>query len=207
MTVLWHLVSILASTAVSFTPPHEPFVPIGLPYSVGDPFRRSYETHRIFPKHPLGSKKASGQATSKDGKRTSLRRLRRLVQESDYFFSFSASKAKKNDIDELKKKMPEGVHICMVKNSLLRLAVTRTKFDVCKSALKASSYFVFASSDQIQNSTKSFVTFAKKNSDFRKNNVPRLGVLDGRVFVGKELTSLATIAPRMVGYDFDDAHL
>lgn len=123
---------------------------------------------------------AKGHATSLDGKKATVEKLKGLLDTSQMIFTVPASSLTVTQTQNLRKAMPEGTTVSVVKNTLMERAVEGTEYAASTELLKGANMWFFIEED-IGATLKAYKAFIKEIG--KKDSHPvNGGVLEGRVY-------------------------
>ena len=105
----------------------------------------------------------SGYATSKAGKADKIERIKTLLDSSQLIFAVPASSITVAQSQKLRRSMPEGTTISVVKNTLMSRAVDGTEYEAATSMLTGANMWFFVE-DDIGASVKAWNAFTKETA-------------------------------------------
>ena len=147
-------------------------------------------TNRFRPSAPLFGG-GHGVATSSAGKAKTVERIKTLLDTSEMIFTVPASSVTVAESQALRRSMPEGTTVAVVKNTLMTRALEGTQYESAKDLLKGANMWFFIQED-IGASVKSFQSFQKEKQ--KKESHPILGgVLEGNVYDGAGVTAIGDL--------------
>jgi len=103
---------------------------------------------------------SSGFASTLEGKKEKVTKVKELLDTSQMIFTVPADSITVAESQILRRSMPEGTTISVVKNTLMNRAVEGTDYEAATSLLKGSNMWFFIEED-IGASIKAFNEFAK----------------------------------------------
>ena len=115
---------------------------------------------------------AAGVASSLEGKKTTVEAVKGLLEESEMVFTIPASSIKVGEMQKLRRSMPEGTTVRVVKNTLMERAVAGTEYEVATSLLSGANLWFFIEED-ISSTIKAYNGFLKDCG--KKDTHPLLG--------------------------------
>jgi large subunit ribosomal protein L10 len=125
---------------------------------------------------------ASGYATSKAGKADKITRIKELLESSQMIFAVPASSITVAQGQRLRRSMPEGTTITVVKNTLMERAVEGTEYQSATSLLTGANMWFFVE-DDIGASIKAWNAFTKETQ--KKDTHSLLGgVIESTLYDG-----------------------
>jgi ribosomal protein L10 len=135
----------------------------------------------------MANPRASGVASTRTGKALLIDRVKKILTNTTFITSFSIEGVTKEQIDSLRKELPEGVTASVVKNSIMRLVTNTTHFAPIGDIAKNESMYVFIPEGS------SIGTYQKLTKWFKDIKVPEVDrslkavVLDGNIHYGNDL--------------------
>ncbi|GAX22330.1 large subunit ribosomal protein L10 [Fistulifera solaris] len=114
----------------------------------------------------------SGVATSLEGKKSTVQTVKGLLQDSEMVFTIPASSITVAEMQKLRRSMPEGTTVKVVKNTLMERAVEGTDYEVATSLLTGANLWFFIE-DDISATIKAYNGFLKDCG--KKDTHPILG--------------------------------
>ena len=123
---------------------------------------------------------ASGYATSLAGKKERVERVKQLLDSSQMIFTVSASSIKVADAQKLRRSMPEGTTISVIKNTVMERAIEGTEYETATSLLQGANMWFFIEED-IGGTIKAFNAFVKETGKKESHGVLG-GVIEGTVY-------------------------
>ena len=119
----------------------------------------------------------SGYATSLAGKTERVERIKELLDKSQMIFSIPAGSMTVAQSGKLRRSMPEGTTVVVVKNTLMSRAIEGTEYGSAASLLKGPNMWFFIEED-ISATMKAYNDFLKECN--KKETHPLLGgVIEG----------------------------
>lgn len=109
---------------------------------------------------PLYMGGASGFATSLDGKKAVIESVQGLLESSEMIFTVPVGGVTVADSQSLRRSMPEGTHIKVVKNKLMERAVKGTDYEAATSMLSGANMWFFIEED-IGGTIKAYNSYLK----------------------------------------------
>ena len=104
---------------------------------------------------------ATGYATSLDGKKEKVSNIEGLLDSSQMIFAVPANSLTVAESQQLRRSMPEGTTISVVKNKLMSRAIEGTEYEAAASMLKGANMWFFIE-DDIGASIKAWKSFVKE---------------------------------------------
>ena len=121
---------------------------------------------------------ASGYATSLDGKKEKVERVKELLDSSQMVFSVPADSITVADMQTLRRSLPDGSVAAVVKNTLMSRAIEGTEYEAAGSILKGTNMWFFIE-DDIGATIKAWKGFVKETG---LTHGVKGGVIEGTVY-------------------------
>jgi len=115
---------------------------------------------------------ASGYATTLEGKKEKVERVKELLDSSEMIFTVPAGSMTVSETQDLRKSLPEGTVMSVVKNKLMARALEGTDYECASEMLSGPNMWFFIEED-IGASIKAFNKFTKDYG--KKESHPILG--------------------------------
>lgn len=115
---------------------------------------------------------ASGYASSRDGKVEKISRVKELLDSSQMIFTVPASAITVSESQKLRRSMPEGTTVTVVKNTLMTRAIEGTEYEAAASLLTGANMWFFIEED-IGATIQAWNAFTKEAA--KKESHPLLG--------------------------------
>eukprot|EP00557_Chaetoceros_sp_GSL56_P000533 CAMPEP_0176490688 /NCGR_PEP_ID=MMETSP0200_2-20121128/8006_1 /TAXON_ID=947934 /ORGANISM="Chaetoceros sp., Strain GSL56" /LENGTH=221 /DNA_ID=CAMNT_0017888015 /DNA_START=19 /DNA_END=684 /DNA_ORIENTATION=+ len=106
---------------------------------------------------------SSGYATSLEGKKQRVESIRTLLESSEMIISVPASSLTVGQVQKLRRSLPEGTTVSVVKNKLMARAVEGTSYETSASGLLKGANMWFFIEEDIGGTVSAFQTFTKEN--------------------------------------------
>merc|ERR1712176_1456494 len=90
---------------------------------------------------------SSGYATTVDGKKEKVETVKGLLDTSQMIFTVPASSLTVAESESIRRSMPEGTTVSVVKNTLMNRAVAGTEYEAAVSLLKGPNMWFFIEDD------------------------------------------------------------
>jgi large subunit ribosomal protein L10 len=123
---------------------------------------------------------ASGYASSRSGKADKVERVKGLLETSQMVFTVPAGKMSVTQAQTLRRSMPKGSVISVVKNTIMTRAVEGTEFEATSSLLKGANMWFFIE-DDIGGTMKAWKAFVKETAKQETHSILG-GVLEGTCY-------------------------
>ena len=139
--------------------------------------------------------KPSGYSSTKAGKAAVLERTKAMIEQSALIVALPVEGVTKEQIDDLRKKLPKGTKASVVKNSLMGIAITDTPFAAMNRdrGIKGENMFLFIGEGQSKQSYDVLKSWAKEAKRTEPQFLPRYGALDGELFKGESLEAVVNL--------------
>lgn len=137
--------------------------------------------------------KPSGFANTKAGKAVIFERTKSLVDKSAIILSIPIGGVTKEQTDILRKTLPKATKASVVKNAIMRLAVSGTSFEVLADGLRDENMFFFVPEGEAKNT---FDAFKKWQKEIKRQDVQfdiKVGVMEGQKFTGSTLETVVAL--------------
>jgi large subunit ribosomal protein L10 len=141
---------------------------------------------------------AGGASTTLAGKTATISKVKGLLENSEMVFTIPAGAITVAQSQSLRRSMPEGTSIIVVKNKLMEIAVRDTDFAAATSMLKGANMWFFVEED-IGASIKAYNAFTKLTA--KKESHPILGgVIDNTAYDGPGVESIGKLPSKLELY-------
>lgn len=134
-----------------------------------------------FTKSTLHMGGASGYATSLDGKKQRVDTLKGLLDSSEFIFSVPANSITVSEVQSLRRSLPEGTTMSVVKNKLMSRACEGTDYEEAVTGLVKGANMWFFIEEDIGGTVKAFDAFAKDTGKKETHEILG-GVVEGTVY-------------------------
>jgi len=123
---------------------------------------------------------ASGFATSLEGKKQRVERVKELIDTSQMVFTVPASSITVAQAQTLRRSLPEGTTASVIKNTVMARAIEGTEYEAASSLLKGANMWFFIEED-IGGTIKAWNAFLKESG--KKDTHPLGGgVIEGTLY-------------------------
>lgn len=141
---------------------------------------------------------ASGYATSLDGKKETVAQVQELLEKSNLIFSIPASSLTVSESQELRRVMPEGTTVKVVKNKLMARAVEDTSYTEASQLLKGANMWFFVEED-FSATIKAYKSFVK---DYGKKDSHQIfgGVMDETFYDSNGIDAIGNLPTKQELY-------
>ena len=124
---------------------------------------------------------ASGYATSLDGKKQRVDTLKGLLDSSEFIFSVPANSITVSEVQSLRRSLPEGTTMSVVKNKLMSRACEGTDYEEAVAGLVKGANMWFFIEEDIGGTVKAFDAFAKDTGKKETHEILG-GVVEGTAY-------------------------
>mmetsp|Transcript_8982 Transcript_8982/g.12431 ORF Transcript_8982/g.12431 Transcript_8982/m.12431 type:complete len:221 (-) Transcript_8982:141-803(-) len=138
---------------------------------------------------------AQGIATSKEGKAAKVEAVRELLDKSEMVFTVPAGSISVADTQTLRRSLPEGTTMSVVKNTLMNRAIEGTEYEAASDLLKGPNMWFFIEED-IGGTVKAFNSFAKDYGKIESHPL-KGGVMDSTVYDGAGVKAISKLPSKM----------
>mmetsp|Transcript_14 Transcript_14/g.30 ORF Transcript_14/g.30 Transcript_14/m.30 type:complete len:216 (+) Transcript_14:236-883(+) len=135
---------------------------------------------------------SSGFATTLEGKKEKVETVKGLLDTSQMIFTVPASSLTVTESQSLRRSMPEGTTISVVKNSLMNRAVEGTDYEQATSELLKGSNMWFFIEEDIGASIKAWNAFTKEAGKMETHSILG-GVIEGTLYDQKGVDAIGKL--------------
>ena len=121
-----------------------------------------------------------GYATTLEGKKQRVSAIKELLGKSKMIYSVPASSLTVKQVQNLRRSLPEGTTVSVVKNKVMARSLEGTEYEVGTGSLLKGANMWFFIEEDIGASIKAFNAFVKE-SNKKETHFPLGGVIDGQV--------------------------
>jgi large subunit ribosomal protein L10 len=140
---------------------------------------------------PLYMGGASGFASSLDGKKVKVARVQELLETSDMVFACPASSITVTQAQLLRRSLPEGSVVSVVKNTIMKRAIEGTEFEAAASMMKGANMWFFIEED-IGGTIKAWKSFVKESGKEETHSIFG-GVIEGTFYDDKGVETIGKL--------------
>ena len=140
--------------------------------------------------------KPSGFPNTKEGKAAILARTRALVEKSSIIITVPIQGVAKEQIDLLRVELPAGVKATVVKNALLRKAVTGTQFEALGAKVRDETMYFFIPEGAAKKSYEVYKKWQKEVKRAEPEFDAKYAAMEGLVYDGKGVETVANLPTR-----------
>ena len=135
---------------------------------------------------------SSGFATTLEGKQEKVATVKGLLDTSQMIFSVPASSITVSESETLRRSMPEGTTISVVKNTLMNRAVEGTEYEEATSGLLKGANMWFFIEEDIGASIKAWNAFTKEMGKKETHGILG-GVVEGQEYDTKGIEAIGKL--------------
>jgi large subunit ribosomal protein L10 len=140
---------------------------------------------------PLFMGGAQGGASSRAGKGQTIEKIKGLLETSEMIFSVPASSVTVKESESLRRSMPQGTTVVVIKNKLMNIALDGSNYEGAKDLLKGANMWFFIEED-ISATIKSYKTFQKEKQKIETHPILG-GVLEGTLYDGNGVNTIGDL--------------
>jgi large subunit ribosomal protein L10 len=133
----------------------------------------------------------TGYASSRTGKEEKVARVKDLLENSQMIFTVPASSITVPQQQILRRSLPNGTTVAVVKNTLMARAVEGTEYEAATSMLKGANMWFFVEED-IGGSIKAWNAFTK-NVGKKDTHSVLGGIVEGTQYDGKGIDTIGEL--------------
>lgn len=137
--------------------------------------------------------RASGYATTREGKKVIVERTKKLIDESQLIISVPSGGISKEQIDELRKAIPKDAKASVVKNQLMKVALQGTDFETMSETIKNENLFFFIPEGSARSTFEEFEKWQKEHK--RDDLGAKDAVMEGQLYSGHKTIKGVTKLP------------
>lgn len=134
---------------------------------------------------------AQGYSTSMAGKKERVEKMKGLLDTSDMIFAIPAGAMTVQQTEGLRRSLPEGTTVAVVKNKLMARAVEGTDYEAATSLLKGANMWFFVDED-IGGTIKAYNGFLKKNG-FKESHPILGGVVEATAYDSQGIEAIGKL--------------
>lgn len=148
----------------------------------------------------LKSNKCNKYRNTREGKNEVIRKIKRILKVTKLLIQLNSFKITPNLRMEALIHMPRPhVRMHMVKNTLMKLAVTNTPFEAIIPYLKESNIYIFIMNEQyISFALYQYKTFNSLYREFKTNNPIKMSIYENTILTKKETEELINLKTKEV---------
>jgi large subunit ribosomal protein L10 len=141
---------------------------------------------------------AQGHATTLEGKKAVVGRVKELLDSSEMVFSIPAGSMTVAQTQTLRRSLPEGTTMSTIKNKLMLRALEGTEYESAASLVKGPNTWFFIQED-ISGTIKAFSAFTKAES--KQESHPILGgVIEGELYDSAGVEAIGKLPSKLELY-------
>ena len=139
---------------------------------------------------------ARGIATTIEGKAAKVETVQGLLESSDFIFSVPASGISVAEVQTLRKSLPEGTTMSVIKNKLMMRACAGTDYEEATSDMLKGANMWFFIEEDIGATVKSFNKFTKEFSK-QESHAIQSGVVEGVAYDAKGIVAISKLPSKI----------
>ena len=139
---------------------------------------------------------ARGIATTIEGKAAKVETVQGLLESSDFIFSVPASGISVAEVQTLRKSLPEGTTMSVIKNKLMMRACAGTDYEEATSDMLKGANMWFFIEEDIGATVKSFNKFTKEFSK-KESHAIQSGVVEGVAYDAKGIVAISKLPSKI----------
>jgi len=141
---------------------------------------------------------ASGYATTLEGKKNRVERVKELLDSSEMVFSIPSGSMTVTQTQNLRRSLPEGTTMSTIKNKLMLRAIEGTDYEAAASLVKGPNMWFFIEED-IGGTIKAFNAFTKETA--KQESHPILGgVIEGVAYDSEGVKAIGQLPSKLELY-------
>ncbi|KAL7535760.1 hypothetical protein ACHAXR_007948 [Thalassiosira sp. AJA248-18] len=133
---------------------------------------------------------AQGAASTLDGKKETISKVKGLLDSSEMIFTVPASGITVSQVQSLRRSLPEGTTMSVVKNKLMNRAIEGTDYETAGEMLKGANMWFFIEED-IGGTVKSWNSFVKEEG-LEEHSILG-GTMDGSNYDASGVTAISKL--------------
>ncbi len=158
--------------------------------------QRQTFSQRSSSKSSLQMGGSSGYATSLTGKKERVEKVRALLDSSEMVFSVPASSLTVSEVQNLRRSLPEGTTMSVVKNKLFARAAEGSPYDEASQGLLKGANMWFFIEEDIGGTVKAFNTFCKENGKKESHEIIG-GIVEGEAYDQKGVIAISKLPSKI----------
>jgi large subunit ribosomal protein L10 len=139
---------------------------------------------------------ASGYATSLEGKKSKVETVQGLLETSEMIFSVPANGVSVAEVQSLRRGVPEGTTISVIKNTLMQKACAGTDYEEATADMLKGANMWFFIEEDIGGSVKAFNAFTKEYAKQESHEIIG-GVLEGNAYDKAGVTQISKLPSKI----------
>lgn len=139
---------------------------------------------------------ASGYATTLEGKKGKVATVQGLLESSEMIFSVPASSLSVSEVQGLRRSLPEGTTMSVVKNKLMTRACEDTPYAEATADLVKGANMWFFIEEDIGGSVKAWESFVKENGKKETHGILG-GVIEGVAYDPKGVKAISKLPSKI----------
>lgn len=139
---------------------------------------------------------SSGYATTLEGKKERVATIKGLLDTSEMIFSIPSDSLTVAQVQQLRKSLPEGTTMSVVKNKLMNIAVEGTPYEAAQESLLKGNNMWFFIEDDIGGSIDAYKSFIKEANKKETHGVSG-GVVEGVVYDAAGIEAISKLPSKL----------
>lgn len=139
---------------------------------------------------------SSGYATTLDGKKARVEKVKSLLETSEMVFTVPASGLTVTQVQKLRLAMPEGTTVSVIKNKLMSRAVEGTEWENAMSGMLKGANMWFFIEEDISGSMKALKEFQKNFNKKDTHNVLG-GIIEGVAYDSEGVEAISKLPSKI----------
>ena len=139
---------------------------------------------------------ATGYSTTLVGKKERVEKVKSLLDSSEMLFTAPASGLTVAEVQQLRRSLPEGTTMSVIKNKLMKKACEGSEYEEATSGLLKGSNMWFFIEEDIGASVKAFNSFTKE-CDKKESHTILGGVLEGQAYDAKGVSDISKLPSKL----------
>lgn len=138
---------------------------------------------------------AAGYATTPKGKAATVEGVKGLLESSEMIFTVPASSITVKQVQTLRRSLPEGTTMSVVKNKLMKRAIDGTEYDAGETLLSGANMWFFIEED-IGGTIKAWNAFTKE-ANKKETHTILGGVIDGQTYDSTQCEQIGKLPSKL----------
>ena len=139
---------------------------------------------------------SSGFATSLEGKKERVVSVKGLLETSEMIFTVPANSLTVSEVQSLRKSLPEGTTMSVIKNKLMARACEGTDYEEATADLLKGANMWFFIEEDIGGSVKAFKSFVKESGK-QESHMILGGVIEGTAYDAKGVDAISKLPSKI----------
>ena len=139
---------------------------------------------------------SSGFATSLEGKKERVASVKGLLETSEMIFTVPASALTVSEVQSLRRSLPEGTTMSVIKNKLMARACEGTDYEEATADMLKGANMWFFIEEDIGGTVKAFNSFVKENGK-KESHMILGGVIEGTAYDSKGVDAISKLPSKI----------